>query len=168
MADLVTLTAAKSHLRKTDTSEDTLITGYIANSQAWIEDYLGVVFTEAEVTQTFDAWGDYLSIFRRPLISVDSISYTDTGGGDADYLDFVLANAFYPARIYPTTTFPELGTNGTITVTLTAGYATGGIPANLIQAQLVLIAGMHEQRGGMPEDTIRAVKWLCNKTPGLA
>lgn len=168
MADLVDLAKAKAHLRKTDTSEDDLIEGYIASAQAWIEDYLGIAFTETELTQTFDAWGDYLSIFRRPLISVDAISYTDAAGEAADYEDFLLANAFYPARIYPVTTFPELGTNGTITATLTAGYAEGEIPAQLIQAQLVLIAGMHEQRGGMPEETIRAAKWLCNKAPGLA
>lgn len=168
MAELVDLALAKAHLRKLDTNEDALITGYVESARAWIEDYLGVVFAETELTSAFSSWGDYISIFTRPLISVGGIAYADTGGQAAAFEDFTLAQSFYPARIYPVTTFPELGTNGTITVTYTAGYAESEIPAQLIQAQLVLIAGMYENRGGMTEDTIRAVKALCNKVPGLA
>lgn len=168
MADLVDLALAKAHLRKLDTTEDTLIEGYIDSAREWVEDYLGVYFEPTETTRTFAAWGDFISIFPRPLTEVGGIAYTDTGGEEAAFEDFTLATGLYPARIYPITAFPDLGTNGTVTVTLTAGYAASEIPAQLIQAQLVLIAGMYENRGGLSEDTIRAAKALCNKTPGLA
>lgn len=168
MADLVDLTLAKAHLRKLDATEDGLIETYVASARAWVEDYLGVAFEETEGTLTFPAWGDYLSIFRRPLTDISEIAYTDVGGEDLTFADYVLSTAIYPARVYPATSFPVLGTNGTITVTLTYGYAEGEIPANLIQAQLVLITAMYEMRGGLPDEAIRAAKALCNKTPGLA
>lgn len=168
MADLVDLTRAKAHLRKLDTTEDVLITGYIDSARAWVEDYMGVGFTETEAEVTFPAWGDYLSVFARPLTEVGDITYTDIGGSEVPFTDFLLASGVYPARIYPVTSFPELGTNGTITVNLTYGYAEGEIPANLIHAQLVLLAGMYENRGAISADAIRAAKALCNKAPGLA
>lgn len=168
MADLVDLTLAKAHLRKLDTTEDTLIETYIDSSRGWVEDYLGVAFEETEETVTFPAWGDYLSIFKRPLIEVGEITYTDIGGADVAFADYTLATGIYPARIYPVTAFPELGTNGTITVALTYGYDDGEIPAQLVQAQLVLLAGLYENRGALSEDAVRAAKALCNKTPGLA
>ena len=53
MAEPVSVDTAKLHLRVTDTSEDTLIGGYITAAREWVENYTGQILVQREVVQPF-------------------------------------------------------------------------------------------------------------------
>lgn len=146
----VTLSDAKRQVRMAeDDSEDTYIASLIAPARAYCERYSGHVFVERSVTETFTRWGDYLLLSRRPVISVDAVSYIDTDGNEQDYTGLVTTGD--PVRIYPPVgeSFPGLADAGTITVTYTAGYpdnSTAEEPLLARQAMLLLIGHWFENR----------------------
>ena len=171
MPEPITVAEAKQHLRIVDnTGEDTLIGAYIAAARRWVEDYTGHILVEREVVLNFPSWGDYLSVFLRPVTSVDTITYTDADGEEQPYEDFLTSDAQYPLLIRPVAEFPELGTNGSITVTLTAGYEAEAIPEPLIHAIKVLLTAMFQNRGGGWGDAEMAARSLCKayRPPGMA
>lgn len=171
MAEPISLTEAKQHLRVIDnTSEDDLIEAYIVAARRWVEDYTGHILVEREVELIFPEWGDYLSVFLQPVSSIDAITYTDADGEEAEFSDFTFPAGRYPLRIYPADEFPTLGTNGTITVPVTAGYGEGEIPEPLIHAIKVLLTAMFMNRGGGWGDAETAARALCKayRPPGMA
>lgn len=158
----VTLAEAKAQLRVLDSSEDTLIASYITTAREWVEAYTGHILVRREVTDSFDGFASYLELSYRPVIEVGDISYTDTGGANQVLTDFAQTTGRYPFRVYPDA-IPAIETNSTVTVAYTAGYAAGEEPQRLVQAMLVLIAGMHANRGSIPPETARTAEWLCDQ-----
>lgn len=178
MAEPLTLAEAKAHLRKTDTSEDTLITSYILAAREWIENYTGFILVQREVTDAYSEWGDYLTLRHQPITVGDptptlTVEYIDVDGNEIEYEGRVIRDQRYPWMIYPEIggEFPELGTNGTITVTYTAGYANAAaVPQALKQAMLLLIGNWYSQRNAnsadQMEETPFAVTSLCRPFRG--
>lgn len=166
----VSLADAKAHLRVLDDSEDALITGYIRAARQWVEDYTGHVLLRRMIVEQFQEWGDYLTLYHRPLISVASIDYADADGEPAEFEDYAFAAGQYPALIYPISSFPTLGTNGAITATFVAGYQDGEHPEPLIHAIKVLLTAMFMNRGGGWSDAETAARALCKRyrPPGMA
>jgi uncharacterized phiE125 gp8 family phage protein len=134
-----------------DDSEDTFITSLIAPARAYVERCGRRLFVGGSRTETFNVWGDYLEIWRSPITSVDSVTYSTTADptDDADYTGFV-ANLGFPARIFPAVDddFPDLIDGGTITVTYTAGALDATSEEYLIgkRAMLLLIGHWFEFR----------------------
>ena len=155
MATLVTLATVKLHLRKgSDTSEDTLIEAYRSAAIAYVEKYTGHILAQREVTDTFAAWGDALTLRYQPITVDDptptlTVTYNDTEGDEIEYESRVIRDQRYPWLIVPPygDEFPTLGDNGAITVTYTAGYATGEVPDDLNAAILLLCEHWHTNRG---------------------
>lgn len=173
MAEPVSLATAKQHLRRFDTSEHSLIEGYIRAARQWVEEYTGHVLSSRSFVERFDAWGDYLTLFRQPITAA-AIKYDSADDDQADFTGFEFSTGQYPLRLYPATSFPTLRANGYITVTYTAGYADGAAPDALIHAVLLLVGHFYTVRSGVSADSLEevplAVRSLCApyRTPVLA
>lgn len=171
MAEPVSLVTAKSHLRVTDASEDALIESYIAAAREWVENYTGHILVQRQMVQTFDRFTAYLQLHQRPVVTVDSIAYTDSNGAAQTIASFEVMDGRYPLRIYPAYNnwWPSFRANTLVEVTYTAGYAPGEEPQVLIQAMLILIAGMYANRGSIPPETQATAEALCSqyRTPGI-
>ena len=140
-----------------DDSEDTFIESLIAPARAYVERASRYLFVGGERTETFTRWGDYLEIWRRPITSIDEVTYSTTGDPayDEAYTGFV-AHLGFPARISPPDEddFPDLINGGTITVTYTAGAVSSTSEEYLIgkRAMLLLISFWFDNRGEVPLD----------------
>lgn len=152
----VSLQEAKAQLRITDdTSEDALIQSFISSARAYVESESGFVFVRRQFTESHNYWPSYLTIGRRPLITVDSIDYTDTNGttqtiDDADY--YV---ALARGRVTPLGAWPTLGTGGVASVAYTAGFAEGEQAEEVDlarQAILLLVGHWHSNREAVSMD----------------
>lgn len=171
MAEPVTLSEAKYQCRmEDDTSDDTFITSLIAPARAYVERRTRRLFVEGERTETFARWGDYLEIWRSPIVSIDTVAYstTDDPTDDEEYTGFI-ANLGFPARISPADgdDFPDLIEGGTITVTYTAGALEATSEEYLIgkRAILLLIGFWYDNRGEVPlsKDARFAIDELLNE-----
>lgn len=174
MATLVTLADVKAHLRVTTTDEDTIIGVYRSAAIAWVENYTGHLLSAAEVVDNYSAWGDYLTLRHQPIAASPApvVEYHDTEGDFIEYAG-VVRDQTYPWTIVPPygEEFPTLGDNGTISVTYTAGYASGEVPDPLNQAVLLLAGHFFVNRSAVSTDKVEevdlAVRSLCKPYRGL-
>ena len=162
MAEPITTDEAKAHLRVTSTDQDAVIDRFIVTAREWVEVRSGHILVKRQITQSFAKWAPYLELFYRPVADDAAITYVDADGADQTLADFAQTTGRYPFRIYPDTQ-PAIADNSTITVTVTAGYEPGDEPQLLIQAMLVLIAGMYDNRGSIPQETADTAGALCDK-----
>ena len=171
MPEPVSLATAKAQARVLDTSEDALIGGYIKAAREIVENESGHILVQRPLTQTFDRFSSFLELHHRPIVSVGSIAYTDASGAAQTIASFVTTERRYPLRIYPAYNawWPSIRSNTLVEVTYTAGYEPGEEPQQLIQAMMLLIAAMHSNRGSIPDETMKAVRSLCDqfRAPGL-
>lgn len=168
----LSLDQAKAHLRKLTDDEDALICTYVRAAREWVENWTGRILVRRPITETFAAFGDYLTLTHRPVSALGDVTYTNEDGDETAYEAGVLRTFAYPARVYPPTgaTFPTLGTDGGITVIYTAGYAEGEVPDVMVLAMKVLLTGIYANRGGPNEEAEKAAKgllWHYHK-PALA
>lgn len=176
MAEPLTLSEAKAHLRKLTDDEDSLITSYIVAAREWVENYTGYILVSRTITETFSGFGSYLPLRYRPVTALGDVTYTDSEGDEATYEAGVLKTFSYPAKVYPPFggVFPTLGTDGGITVEYTAGYGAGAVPDDLKHAMRLLIGHWYMHRSGVAADDVQevplAVKSLCApyRVPPLA
>lgn len=145
MPEPVSLELMKQHLRlpADDTSEDTVLDSYIAAARKWVENYTGHVLVQREFRDQVDRFDSHFDIWRRPVVSVDGIDYTDTDGATQTYSGTpVVRLDRYPVRIHPELngSWPALGANGDVVITYTAGYDAEAEPEELKQAIMLLAA----------------------------
>lgn len=158
MPEPVTLTEAKRQVRMVDdNSEDDFLTSLLAPARAYVERATRYLFVEGERTQTFTAWGDYLEIWRQPIVSIDSVEYSTTDDpADDEALTGFVSYLGFPAKITAGdgAEFPDLIEGGTITVTYTAGAVASTSEEYLIgkRAMLLLIGFWFDNRGEVPLD----------------
>lgn len=152
MAEPVTLAEAKAQVRMdNDNSEDTFITSLIAPARAYVERCSRFFWVAASRSETFFRFGDYLEISRRPIATVDTITYTDAAGnGGTTYTGFLTSIGEMSARVSPAIddSFPTLGAGGVITVNYTSGALSATSEEYLIgkRAMLLLIGHWFEFR----------------------
>lgn len=158
----VSLAVAKAHLRVTNNDSDALIASYITTAREWVETRSGHILVQRAITQSFSRWAPYLELFYRPVVEITEVAYTDTDDAPQTLADYAQTTGRYPFRIYPDSQ-PSIAENSTITVTFTAGYQEGEEPQILIQAMLILIAGMYDNRGSIPQETSDTAAALCDK-----
>jgi uncharacterized phiE125 gp8 family phage protein len=158
LAEPVTLAEAKAQVRMVeDNSEDTFITSLIAPARAYVERVSKQLFVEGERTETFRRWGDYLEIWRRPIESIDTVTYStsDDPTDDIEYTGFATDYNSFPLRIYPAfggTGFPTLVDGQVVTVVYTVGAIDTTSEEYLIgkRAMLLLIGFWFDNRGEVP------------------
>lgn len=157
----VTLQEAKDHLRVDHNDEDSLIELYLKAACNHIE---RVICKRAFVIQTLelvlDSWPIYeIKLPRPPLQEVLSVKYTDADGVEhtIDPGEYIVDKDSEPGRIVPIdgwTACPLYPVNA-IKIQYKAGYPPGGeggddltanIPADLINAILLLTAQLYEYR----------------------
>lgn len=139
----VSLTEAKAQCRMLeDDSEDVFIASLIAPARAFVERVGRVSLVGKTVSEAFYRWGDYLEIYRRPVASIDSITYGSDGTG-TDYEDYQANLSAFPVRIYPIDDFPELDDGVTGIVTYTTGALGETSEEYLIAKRAVLLLVGH-------------------------
>lgn len=177
MAEPLTLTEAKAQVRKLTNDEDTYITSLIVAARQWVENYTGHILVSRTFTDTFSAFGDYLSLRYRPVTALGDIDYFDDAGDAATYEAGVLRTHVYPAKVYPPfgDTFPTIAADTGISVEYTAGYSSASdVPDDLKHAMRLLIGHWYSHRSGVSADEVQevplAVKSLCApyRVPPLA
>lgn len=162
--DVVTLAEARAHLRffdQDDTSEDGYIQTLIGTAVANIdgpEGMLGRALREQQILLTLDQFpcldgygrAPRIKIPLPPLISVDSVKYTDSNGDEQTYSDFRVfgigatqGGYIMPALNgdWPTTACDP----GAVRVTFTAGYGDD-LPKSIKHAALLIISHLYEHR----------------------
>ncbi len=151
----VSLVEAKAHLRVDHADEDTLITSLIAAATAHLDGWTGIL-GRCLVSQTwrmaFDAFpGEKIRIPLGPVISVDSVAYTDTSGDSQ-----TVASSGYEVDLYPLEAIIKAGDAGwpdtddvvnAVRIQWTAGYAdAAAVPDAIKSAMLMLIGHWYEHR----------------------
>lgn len=174
MAEPLTTAELKAQLRKTTTDEDSLIAAYGVAAREWVENYTGYILVQRVVTDSFAAFGDYLTLFHQP-ITVGSptptltVTYLDELGDETEYADRIIRDQNYPWTLYPPygDTFPTIADNSTITVEYTAGYATAAaVPELFKQAIRVLVTALYINRGTIDPASENAARFILRSYRG--
>lgn len=154
---VVTLAAAKLHLRVEHNAEDELISDLLAAAQRFCEQE--VEGHRQLLTATYDVpvrrwWGGPLRLPRPPLRSVTWVKYYDTAGtlttldssyylvrtplrssGTVERAPFKVWPVYQSDRLYP------------ITIRFSAGYGAGSdVPATIRQAVKLAVGWFYEKR----------------------
>lgn len=148
----ITLAEAKVQCRISDTSEDALVATLINAAREYIENTTGIVCGTATKVLLYNAFTDRLPIYRAPVASVTSVSYTA-----ADGTETTLASNQYRMRerhgvvtLQPAygITWPATEViDGAVTVTVSAGYASNAATPDAIRtAALMLVAHWYDNR----------------------
>lgn len=149
----ISLETAKSHLRVTDNSEDTLISLFIKSARESAEHRTGRSLINQTLEVAFDAFADAIEFPVGNVTSIVSIKYLNTSGIETTlnsltyFLDnYSITNWVLPAYGY---TYPEtLGTANNVKVQFIAGYGatTDTVPANVTTWMLLAIGAMYANR----------------------
>lgn len=146
-----------------DTTYDVFLSSLILAARATVERISRFFWVPASRSEAFGAWGDdqFLQIYRRPIASVDTITYTDQDGNDATYDAFLAPLDRFPLRVYPAIdgSFPALGRGGLIKVDYTSAALDIGSEEYLLgkRAMLLLIGHWFANREGVIADLRAAV-----------
>lgn len=162
MAEPVSLAEARAQVNiidDADTTFDTFLTSLIAAARAYVERVTRYYWVAGSRSQTFDAWGDFIEIYRHGVTAVGpDITYTDEDGNDATYSDFEVALGQFPVRISPAIDgeFPTLGEGGQITVPFTVAALSDTSEEYLIgkRAMLLLIGHWFEYRESVTTQSV--------------
>lgn len=150
----VTLEEAKTHLRVTDTSEDTYIQGIIEAAQEMAEGHTGRTLIDSEWEWTLQEFTEYIILPKVPVTSITAIKYKDSNGVEATIPaeDYWLRES-EPAVIIHKDAWPEVGEGiDGIKITFKAGYANPGkVPAAIKAAMYLIIGKLYDNRSDLME-----------------
>lgn len=150
----VTLEEARQQLRLDGHDEDLLLGAKLDAAQAELEQLTGLKLCEQTLELQLESWSDEIIVPLRPCL-VAEIHYTAANGAT-----IILPESHYVARkrhgftrIRPASgkSWPELGPDGLIQVTLSAGFAENDPDLAIARAAiLVKTASLFENREGAP------------------
>lgn len=148
---LVDLTAVKTQLNITSSTNDAELTGFLADAIEAIEEEVGPII-QVPITETFDRIGDLrIPLSKFPVVSVTSVNVAywlgaspvdDTGAWDLNTDTGVLRRKVIGGS------YPYLGPGSVVTVAYTAGRPTNGVPGVINRAILMQVADMWETQRG--------------------
>lgn len=148
----VTLEEARQQLRIDGHDEDLLLGAKLDAAQAELEQQTGLKLCEQTLELQLEAWLEEITVPVRPCVVAD-IRYTAANGAT-----IILPESHYFARkrhgftrIRPASgkSWPELGPDGLIQVTLSAGFAENDPELAIARAAiLVKTASLFENREG--------------------
>ena len=151
----VSVADLRSFLRITDTSEDSLLSDFIAAATAELENTVRRKFITQTIDEKYDDWPlgeDYSGVLHwAPVASITSISYVDTAGATQTWAaaNYVLDNTSEPARIRiaDDATLPLLeDMNHAVTIRYVAGGTVASVPIMAKQWILLRCLAMHCRR----------------------
>ena len=127
--NLISLTAAKLHLKVENTTDDELIKSMIAAACDWCKLYEGQTYMMTSYKKHLDDFKSVTYLKFPPVISIDSITYIDTAGATQTLASsvYTLDSDSMPARLYLAygQSWPSIrDVPKAITITYTAGYTT--------------------------------------------
>jgi uncharacterized phiE125 gp8 family phage protein len=169
--EALNLEDVKLHLRVDQDADDNLIEA----TMAAVRDHVETVTNRTMIQRTFDlvlddfpaSSNDPIYILRTPLVSVTSITYTDSNGDSQTWgsANYIVDTSSEPPRVAPAYGVSYPATRdivNAVTVRFIAGYGTSGdaiptdVPAALRQAMLLMIGTLYENRESIVVGTITA------------
>jgi uncharacterized phiE125 gp8 family phage protein len=153
----LTLAQAKNHLRIDAgfVDDDSYINILITVAREYCEDFthrsIGVSTFEL-VLDMFPQNRNYIEMIMSPLISVESVSYTNAGaiGNTMDPVNYIVDKDRLPGAIF----LPYYGIwpvlvpypGAAVRIAFTAGHTLANLPARFLQAMLLLIGHWYDHR----------------------
>lgn len=171
----ITVAEAKSHLRVTTSTDDTLIGLQLVAARLLAEEFL----QRRMITQTWELYldsfpcGREISMPYPPLISVQSVNYKDPVSGDYvawDSANYLVDNKSEPGRIAmapSVSAWPQIQLNSinAVKIAFTCGYAdAAAVPRNIVGAIKLYLGDLNENREDSIVGTIVA---KANQTAAL-
>jgi uncharacterized phiE125 gp8 family phage protein len=151
-----------------DTSRDAKLAALGRAAREHCEKVTGHILVRRQF-EVVDRRFEYLRITKRPLISVDELSYDDADGEEATFEDFRVQAYDWPAKIVPIVgaSYPSIWSDGGATLVYTAGYGEGEVPEPFVQAIKILVAFWFDYPDGIVDgkavDVPLAVKSLLGQ-----
>jgi uncharacterized phiE125 gp8 family phage protein len=165
----VTLAEAKLHLRVDITDDDALITSLITVARQYAEMVTQRQFLTASWRLVLDCFPPMIRLDKMPLVSVDSIKYTDLNGvlQTMAITDYAVDTSAEPVRITPVfgkiwpIPVPQIGA---VQVNFTSGYGTAAnVPEGIKSWMKVRIASLYNNREEvaiLPRGKIEPLPWI--------
>jgi uncharacterized phiE125 gp8 family phage protein len=150
VSEPVSLATAKLQVRVDGSVEDTILGLYLSAARERCEEISRRAFAAQTLRLTLDEWPDEreIKLPRPPLQSVTSVKYTDSGGVEHTFTDYVVDTDSEPGRIAlnDDASWPsdDLRPVGGIKITYVAGYSD--LPKRYQAAVLLLMAHLYENR----------------------
>jgi len=158
-AEPVTLELASEHLRVDSDDDVAYIEGLLAVAREYVDSVTGRVCGESAWKLIAPTWcsltGGYsvdtFSLYRTPLVSVESIKYYAPGSATLTTIssgDYLVIIGSEPGMVKITSALPAVDDRpDAIQIEFTAGYTTAELaPAVLKHAVKMLVAHLYEQR----------------------
>jgi uncharacterized phiE125 gp8 family phage protein len=137
----VSLVEAKAHLREDGSDHDLEIGLLVSAARDHIEDVCGVYFAQQVVEATFGTFPPREIQLRRPVISIDSVTYDDIDGVeqtvDAEGYINDLAGWVIPLNDWPATREAA----SSVRIRFTVGYEDAADVPAPIKAAILLLVG---------------------------
>ena len=166
-----TLSDVKNYLKVDTSADDTLITTLISAARQAAESYLNMALITQTVTEKLDRLNSptlYLSV--SPVISVSNFQYADSQNTTQTFAstNYVVDTFSKPARLSLAygKTWPTLyGNINDVTITYTAGFGTeaSGVPTQIRQAILMMIADSYDNREDYVKKMPTASQYLLDQ-----
>lgn len=166
---LLSVEECRAQCRLDHDDEDSLLLGYAAAAQGWVEAFTGQRLTQRQLRAMAESWGEWCLLVG-PIVSVAGVSYVDTDGAAATVPvgEMVMADwcGSTTLRLSLALDRPALAADSRITIDLLAGHAEGEAPADLRVACLLLVGHWYRNREAVVAGTISselplAVESLC-------
>lgn len=154
MAEPLTTSEAKTHLRVSHSSEDAYLDALVKAARMDIEAMLWRAIVQATRTLSFDGFpeGDLpICLPFPPLISVTSVAYLDESAVSRTLSSCIVDATRHPARVFPPSgqDWPWTAEHpAAVTVTFVAGYADGAVPEPYRQLVRLRLGELYEHRNG--------------------
>jgi len=166
-----TLSDVKNYLKVDTSADDTLITTLISAARQAAESYLNMALITQTITEKLDRLNSptlYLSV--SPVISVSNFQYADSQNTTQTFAstNYVVDMYSKPARLSLAygKTWPTLyGNINDVTITYTAGFGTeaSGVPTQIRQAMLMMIADSYDNREDYVKKMPTASQYLLDQ-----
>lgn len=155
MPELVDLPGLKLNLRVTDDAQDDVITALGVAARELCELMTDYILVRRQVVEVFPKFTSPLKIWKRPVVTLDEIAYTDRDEVEQVYAGAVLQELPYPALVHPANleSWPsDIWSYGGVKVTYTAGFEASDIPEVFNQAIRLLVAHWYNHREAVVVD----------------
>lgn len=154
----VTASDAKTWMKVTSSSDDTLITNLIVAARQEVENYTGLKLISQTIKEYFSEFPESRGelLLRFPLVSsITSLAYVDEDGANQTFASYNSDLVSIPARLWPNyqTEWPATKEQlKAVTITYVCGYANAAaVPDAIKTAMYLMISRWYENR----EDTVK-------------
>lgn len=155
-SDLISTDNVKAFLRVDFSDDDYLIGIMIATAVDWIEQYCGIALRPKTIVATYASIGKNLELPYGPNPVINSI--VDSNG---NVITWTQTGVVFP--IFHIATFTG---SPAMTINYTTGYATGTVPAGIIQALLKMVSTDFDNRSNMTVERATLIEY-SNDTKAL-